>query len=115
MPSSAARPAQRKESYVFKNKSAAKEGQDFHVVYASPAAPGFDTPATETQALEAFRMCVALGHITPDNGRHLKVIGPKHCVQAHSVVDPLPDPDAALRAVLTEAEYTAVSYRAGGR
>jgi hypothetical protein len=40
-----------------------------------------------------------------DRGRRLLVLGPDHERLVPSATDPLPSPDAALRAVLTDDEY----------
>ena len=57
---------------MFNTKNAAKE-EPYRVVYRSPYG-GFAEPATRTQALEAFTLCVSRAYITPDNGRHLTVM-----------------------------------------
>jgi hypothetical protein len=90
-----------------------KAGPDVHfVVYRSRqcahgGSMGFTEPATRSQAMRAFDACVAKGDITPTNGRRLIVAGPDYLVQPDDPNDPLLIGDAAVKAVLSPAEYQA--------
>lgn len=68
---------------------------------------GFTQPATQVQALDAFRRCLARRDITPANGRRMLITGPDYAVQPEDHGDPELIGAAAVRAVLSDAEFEA--------
>lgn len=81
-----------------------------HVVYRSRTCGGpvnIVEPATQRQARQVFDICVAKGWFTPTNGRRILVTGPDHLVQPEDHNDPLLIGAAAVRAVLSDAEFEA--------
>jgi hypothetical protein len=100
---------------LFKSKSAPKEEPQFVLVYRGVGTPGMAETATRAQCLEAFRGCLytidpGSGDyaVTPYSGRRVFVTGPDYCIQPEDHSDPLLIGTAALREVLSPAEYAAI-------
>lgn len=98
----------------FKHKNASKEEPRYVVVYRGVGTPGFEEIATRDQAMAAFTGCLHTVEpggsyaITPHSGRRVYVTGPDYRGQIDDPTDPLLVGEAAVRAVLTPAEYTAL-------
>lgn len=93
---------------LFKHKNASKEDPVYVVVYRNPRGQGWEIVATHDTAMDAFEAVVSRGYVNPYERRRMFVTGPDYCVQPDDPDDPLLVGDAALRAVLTPAEYAAL-------
>jgi hypothetical protein len=91
---------------LFKSKSAPKEPV-YLLCYRAIRQEPWEEPAGREAAFAAFAGCVQMRKITPFNGRRLLLAGPDYCVQPDDHDDPLLIGAAAVRAVLTPAEFEA--------
>jgi hypothetical protein len=79
----------------------------FFVVYRGPHGNLTSDPIGREVAFDKLNEFVHGGYNT-HGGRRLIITGPDYCVQPDDVDDPLLIGDAAVRAVLTPGEYSAI-------
>jgi hypothetical protein len=99
--------------FGLKSKNSAKD--TYVLVYRGQGTPGQAEECTRDQAMAAFTGCLYTIDpnsgdyaVTPHSGRRVFVTGPDYCVQPEDHSDPLLIGTAALREVLSPAEYAAI-------